>query len=195
MAKQVENFEKWGYRVHHDSKGFATHRYISFARWTDIYQCETGKNPDVPINTFGVRDEYKDILLIPRAYNNSPDHDPRPKEKKLSLRDQVVSYWCEVEHRSPSELRRVVYANVIEDALVGVIKDVYDMLGAPENKDLTITPSDPPFDVLLNRTPFGAGMQKMLNEYADLFANKRIESFQFHLADGMKVFDFIINLS
>ena len=195
MAKQVERFEAWGYIVHPNSKGFLNHKYVPFARWTDIYHGQTGRNPDVPINTFGVKDEHMDTILIPRAYNNSPDHDPRPRSQKLALRHQVVSYWTLVEHRDLREMRRVVFANVIEEALVEIIENTYQMMDAPQEKDLLISRSDPPFDVLLTRTPFGAGVQNMLEEYADLFANKRIESFYFHLASGIETFDFVINLS
>ena len=77
MAKQVERFENWGYRVNPDSKGFLSHRYIDFAKWTDIHHSGTGRNPDVPINTFGVKDEHRNMLLIPRAYKQLAR--PRPE--------------------------------------------------------------------------------------------------------------------
>lgn len=195
MAKQVERFEDWGYRVNPDSKGYLSHTYIDFARWTDIHHDGTGRDPDIPINTFGVKDEYMNMLLIPRAYNNSPPYDPRPKSQKLPLRDQIVSFWTLVEHRDLKDMRRIVYANVIEEVLLGMVEDVYEMMGAPKNKDLLISRDDSPFDILLTRTPFGAGVQKMLDEYADLFANKRINSFYFRVAGNTDVFDFMINLT
>ena len=100
-----------------------------------------------------------------------------------------------MEQRDLRELDRIVYANVIEQTLKGIIEDVYQRMGAPTDKDLLIARDDPPFDTLLTRTPFGAGVQKMLGEYADLFGNKRIKSFYFHLAGGTDVFDFIIDLT
>jgi hypothetical protein len=195
MAKQIERFEDWGYQVNPDSKGFLSHRYIDFVKWTDIHHSGTGRNPDVPINTFGVKDGHRNMLLIPRAYNNSPDHDPRPKSQKLPLRAQIVSYWALVGQRDLRELDRIVYAYVIEQTVKGIIEDVYQRMGAPTDKDLLIARDDPPFDTLLTRTSFGAGVQKILGEYADLFANKRIKSFYFHLAGGTDVFDFIIDLT
>lgn len=195
MAKQVERFKDWGYRVNPDSKGYLNHTYIDFARWTDIHHAGTGSYLDIPINTFGVKDEHMNLLLIPRAYNNSPPYDPRPKSQKLALRDQIVSFWTQVEHRDVKDMRRIVYANVIEEALLGIVKDVYQMMDAPRNKDLLISRDDSPFDILLTQTPFGAGVQKMLDEYADLFANKRITSFYFRVASNTDIFDFIINLT
>lgn len=195
MSKQIERFENWGYRVHRDSKGFLSHRYADFARWTDIHHRGTGRDPNVPINTFGVKDEYSNMLIIARAYNDSPDYDPRPRSQKLPLRDQVVSCWILVEQRSLSELSRIVYANVIEETLKNLIKDVYEIMGAPTDEDLLIMQGDPPFDTLLNQTPFGAGVQKMLYEYAYLFGDKQIKSFYFHVKGGTDNFDFIIDLT
>lgn len=195
MTKQIERFEKWGYWVNPESKGFLNHRYADIARWTDIHHSAAGRNPNVPINTFGVKNEHRNMLLIPRAYNNSPDHDPQPESQKLLLRAQIVSYWTLVEHRDLRELGRIVYANVIEQTLKGNVNDVQQKMGAPTDKDLLIARDDPPFEALLTRTPFGAGAQKMLDEYADLFRNKSIKSVYFHLAGCTDVFDFIIDLT
>lgn len=193
--KQVERLENWGYRVNRNSGGFLNHRYIDFARWTDIHHAGAGRDPDVPINTFGVKDDYGSMLIIARAYNDSPDYDPRPRYQKLPLRAQIVSYWTLVEQRSLSELSRIVYANVMEETLKILIKDVYEIMGGPVDEDLLIIQGDPPFDTLLTRTPFGAGVQKMLDEYADLLGDKKIKSFYFRLKGGLDYFDFIIDLS
>ncbi|KAG8156473.1 hypothetical protein KVR01_013707 [Diaporthe batatas] len=195
MSKQVERFESWGYWINRDSIGYLSHRYTGFARWTDIHHSGTGKDPAVPINTFGVKDGHTNMLLIARAYNNSPDHDPRPRSHKLTLRAQIVSYWTSVERRSLSELSRIVYANVNEQTLKDLIKDVYEIMGAPMDKGLLITRDHPPFDTLLTRTPFGGGVQKMLHEYADAFGIKDIKSFYFHLNNGINNFNFIIDLA
>ncbi|POS72517.1 hypothetical protein DHEL01_v209089 [Diaporthe helianthi] len=195
MAKRVEILESWGYRVNPDSKGFLNHRYIGVARWTDIHHGGTGRNPEVPINTFGVKDEHSNMLLIARAYNNSPHHDPRPRSQKIPLRAQLVSYWTLVEQRSPADLSRIIYADVIEETLKGLIKDVYEIMGAPTSEDLMIAQGDPPFATLLTQTPFGVGVKKMLDEYAELFGGKEIESFYFRLKGGTNSFDLIIDLT
>jgi hypothetical protein len=47
----------------------------------------------------------------------------------------------------------------------------------------------------LTKTPFLAGVQKMLNEYADKFAGKKIQNCTFEPVGGFALFDFTITLT
>lgn len=69
------------------------------------------------------------------------------------------------------------------------------MMDADEDDKLTLRPTDRAFQLLLARTPFMAGVQKMLVEYADKFPGKRIESVEFDPYGGVEMFDFTINLT
>lgn len=194
MSKTIQSFEAWGYRVEPDAKGF---KFVSFSlrgKHCNIWHSESS-DPDVPINTFTVDRDDKTLLKIPRTFNNSEDGDRRPKSAKLALRDQMVSFWTLVEHRDLRDLKTIKYVVVIEQNLQAFIEEVYEMKGADEYDEVTLYPSEPAFQMLLQKTPFLAGAQKMLIEYAAWFAGKSIQSCTFHPEGGFESFDFTITLT
>ncbi|KAG6354197.1 hypothetical protein INS49_004801 [Diaporthe citri] len=194
MAKSIQSFEQWGYVVDPNARGFKQVVFSGHEKHCNIYH-QAAVDPMVPVNTFTVTQD-RTLLKIPRAFNNHPDIDARPKAAKLSLRDQIVSYWSLVEHRDLKHLKQIKYTGVIEENLQGYIEQVYDMMGvADEYEQLTLRPTDQAFQLLLTRTPFMAGVQKMLNEYADKFGGKRIASCHFDPVGGFDIFDFTINLT
>ncbi|KAK7703192.1 hypothetical protein SLS64_009168 [Diaporthe eres] len=194
MAKSIQSFEQWGYVVDANARGFKNVVFPANEKHCNIYH-PNAVDPLVPVNTFTVTQD-RTLLKIPRAFNNHPDIDARPKAVKLSLRDQIVPYWTLVEGRDLKDLKQIKYTGVIEENLQGHIEQVYDMMGVEdEYQKLTLQPTDPAFQLLLTRTPFMAGVQKMLNEYADKFGGKRIASCHFDPVGGFDIFDFTINLT
>lgn len=146
---------------------------------TNIYHNKAGgKDPSVPITTFSVTNE-AGLLTVSRAFGGDAEYDPRKKGEKLALRDQIVSFWNVVEGRPLKDLKRIKYTGVIEENLRDQIEEVYDMLGKGEDDNVTVNRSEKAFRLLLSNTPFFAGVQKMLEEYADQFAGKKIESCEF----------------
>lgn len=195
MAKSIQNFEQWGYVVDANARGFKNVVFSGNEKHCNIYHPDAVDRM-VPVNTFTVTQGDRTLLKIPRAFNNHADIDARPKAAKLSLRDQIVSYWALIEGRDLKQLKQIRYTGVIEDNLQSHIEQVYQMMGVEdEYEELTLQPTDPAFQLLLTRTPFMAGVQKMLNEYADKFGGKRIASCQFDPVGGFDIFDFTINLT
>ncbi|KKY31806.1 hypothetical protein UCDDA912_g08231 [Diaporthe ampelina] len=107
----------------------------------------------------------------------------------------MVSFWTLIENRDIRDLRKIKYDVVIEQNLQCHIEEAYEMMGADEYDVLTLYPSDLAFQMLLQKTPFLAGAQKMLIEYADKFAGKVIESCTFDPVGGFESFDFTISLT
>lgn len=193
MAKNIESFEVWGYVVDSNAKGFQDVVFPPNEKHCNIYHPEA-VDPMVPVNTFSVTSD-PTLLKIPRSFNNHPDVDRRARASKLNLRDQIVSYWSQVENRDLKNLKKIKYSSVIEEHLQDNIEEVYEMMGADEYDKLTLRPTDRAFQLLLARTPFMAGVQKMLVEYADKCPGKRIESVEFDPYGGVAMFDFTINLT
>lgn len=193
MAKSVQNFDLWGYVLERNARGFKSVAFSSNGRHCNIYHPDSS-DPTTPISTFTVTED-KSLLKIPRTFNHHPEYDRRPKGQKLNLRDQIVSFWSVVENRDLKDLKKLHYSDVIEDNIQEHIEEVYDMMGADEYDQLTLHPTDPAFQLLLGETPFLAGVQKMLDEYADKFAGKRIESCHFNTVGGFSSFDFTITLN
>lgn len=193
MAKSIQSFELWGYVVETNARGFKQVSFPPNGKHCNIYHPESS-NPTIPINTFTVTED-KRLLKIPRTFNNDPNYDRRPKGQKLNLRDQIVSFWSLIENRDLKDLREIKYTGVIEDNLQAYIEEVYDMVGADEYDPVTLQPTDPTFQMLLNNTPFLAGAQKMLTEYGDKFGGKRIASCHFDPVGGFASFDFSIFLT
>lgn len=193
-SKQIEKFEAWGYTVEINATGFKK-VVFSGARHTNIYHKNAGgRDSSIPINTFAVTNE-AGLLIIPRAFNGDAEYDPRRKGEKLALRDQIVSFWHGVEGRSLKDLKRIKYTGVIEENLRDHIEEVYDMLGKDEEEDVTVRRSEKAFRLLASTTPFLAGAQKMLDDYADHFSGKKIESCEFEPIGGFELFNFIITLT
>ncbi|KAI3391728.1 hypothetical protein diail_6869 [Diaporthe ilicicola] len=191
MAKIVQNLQDWGYAVDTDAESFEI-TVPSDGRHCHVYHpLPSGEKPLIPTTTFTVTED-KGLLKIPRAFNDS-DH--RPKSEKLKLRDQIVSFWSLVEDRPLKELRKICYTDVVEDNLVERIEEVYDMMGREEDEELTVSRTDPAFQLLITTTPFLAGAKKMLDEYADKFGGKKIESVHFKPLGGFELFDFTINFT
>lgn len=194
MAKSIQSFERWGYVVDPNSRGFKQVVFSGNEKHCNIFHPDA-VDTFVPVNTFTVTRD-RTLLKIPRAFNHHPDIDARPKAAKLSLRDQIVSYWSLIENRDLKDLKQIKYTGVIEENLQGYIEQVYGMKGVDdEYEQLTLQPTDPAFQLLLTRTPFMAGIHKMLNEYADKFGGKRIASCHFDPVGGFDLFDFTINLT
>lgn len=193
MAKSIQSFWDWGYVVDNDARGFLTVVFPAHKKHCNIWHPDAS-NTSGPINTFAVTED-KSLLEVPRAFNQHPDYDPRPKDEKLSLRDQIVSFWSSVENRDLKDLKRIKYSGVIEDNLQNHIEEVYYTMQADEYQQLTLRPTDQAFQMLLNNTPFLAGVQKMLDEYADKFSGKKIESCHFDPVGGFESFDFTITLT
>ncbi|KAJ0120479.1 hypothetical protein J7T55_015208 [Diaporthe amygdali] len=191
MAKQVQNLAAWGYVVEPNARGFRNVPFSGPGRHCNIYHPKA-ESPDVPITTFTVNDD-NSLLKIPRAFNTQ--NDLRPKGQKLNLRDQIVSFWTDVEGRDLKTLKRIEYSNVVEDNLRRQMEVVYDMMEKDEFDELTVKRTDPAFQLLLTTTPFVNGVQKMLDEYADKFAGKKIDSLHFDAVGGFESFDFIITLT
>lgn len=193
MAKSIQSFWDWGYVVDNDARGFLTVVFPADKKHCNIYHPEAS-NTSVPINTFTVTED-KSLLEVRRAFNQHPDYDGRPKDEKLSLRDQIVSYWCTVENRDLKDLKQIKYSDVIEQNLQDHIEEVYYTMQADEYQPLTLRPDEQAFQLLLDNTPFLAGVQKMLDEYADKFSGKKIESCHFDPVGGFESFDFTITLT
>lgn len=194
MAKSIQSFERWGYVVDPNARGFKNVVFSANEKHCNIYH-PNAVDRAVPVNTFTVTSD-RTLLKIPRAFNNHPDIDARPKATKLSLRDQMVSYWAMIEGRDPKELKQIKYTGVIEENLQGLIEQVYEMMGEDnEYQQLTLQPTDQAFQLLLTRTPFMTGVHKMLNEYRDKFGGKQIASCEFDPTGGFDIFDFTINLT
>lgn len=194
MAKSIQSFEAWGYVVKRNAQGFKSVSLSPNGKHCNIYHPDSS-DPTTPINTFTVTEDNKSLLKIPWAFNHHREYDPRPKGQKLNLRDQIVSFWSQVENRDLKDLNQIKYLDVIEDNLQGQIKEVYHMMGADEYDELMVRSYDPIFKTLVAKTPFLAGVQKMLDEYADKFPGKKIHSCQFHTVGGFASFDFTINLT
>lgn len=194
MAKSIQSFEIWGYVVERNARGFKNVSFQPNGKHCNIFHPDSA-DPMIPINTFTVTEDDKNLLKIPRTFNHHRDYDPRPKGQKLSLRDQVVSYWSTVENRDLKDLNQIKYLDVIEDNLQCQIEEVYHLMGADEYDELMVRSNDPIFKTLVAKTPFLAGVQKMLDEYADKFPGKKIHSCQFHTVGGFASFDFTINLT
>lgn len=202
MAKNIQSFEAKGYVLGLNATGFrgasreGTVVFSSNGRHCNIFHPTAGGDPSLPINTFTVTSD-RSLLKIPRTFNNNPDYDPRPKGhmQKLNLRDQIVAFWSRVEGRQLTDLRKIEYPTVIERNLRDCVEEIYEQKGLDEYEQLTVTRTDPAFTLLMTRTPFLAGVQKMLDEYADKFPGKRIESCEFDPVGGFAIFDFSINLT
>lgn len=195
MAKSIQSFFDWGYVVDKNARGFLTVVFPAHKKHCNIYHPDSeASNTSVPINTFTVTED-KSLLEVPRTFNQHPDYDSRPKDEKLSLRDQIVSFWSSVENRDLKDLKRIRYSDVIEENLQNYIEEVYYTMNADEYQQLTLRPSDQAFQLLLANTPFLAGVQKMLEEYADKFSGKEIESCHFDPVGGFESFDFTITLT
>lgn len=193
MAKSIPSFFDWGYVVDNNARGFLTVVFPANKKHCNIFHPEAS-NTSVPINTFTVTED-RSLLEVRRAFNQHPDYDRRPKAEKLSLRDQIVSYWSTVENRDLKDLKQIRYSDVIEQNLQNHIEEAYDMMQADEYQPLTLRPGDQAFQLLLENTPFLAGVQKMLTEYADKFSGKKIESCHFDPVGGFESFDFTITLT
>lgn len=195
MAKSIQSLESWGYIVDADAKGFEGVTYSEDERHCNIFHPDATR-PNMPINTFSVTN-HPGILKVPRVFNDSSFFDDRPREEKLQVRDQIVSYWALVENRDLKDLKQIVYKGVIERNLRDYMEEVYEMKEWHQWEELTIEASetDIAFQLLLTRTPFMAGAQKMLNEYADKFAGKKIQSCTFEPTGGFALFDFTITLT
>jgi hypothetical protein len=193
MAKSIQSFEAWGYVVDPNAEGYKGVEFTAGEKHCNIYHPDA-VDATMPINTFSVTED-KGMLKIPRAFNQSPDYDRRPKHQKLKVRDQIVSYWSMVENRSLKDLKKIHYTAVIERNLRDRMEEVYEMKGADEFDELTLQPPEPAFQLLLTNTPFLAGVQKMLDEYADKFAGKTIQSCTFHPIGGFALHDFTITLT
>lgn len=193
MAKQIQSFEAWGYVVEPNAKGFKRVKFPANEKHCNIYHPDA-VDATIPINTFTVTGD-KNLLKIPRAFNHSHDFDRRPRCQKLNFRDQIVSYWTLVEKRDLKDLDDLTYSAVIERNLRDRMEQVYEMKGLNEYKQLTLLPHDPAFQLLLATTPFLAGAEKMVEEYADKFARKTIRSCTFDPMCGFTLFDFTITLA
>ncbi|KAG8156744.1 hypothetical protein KVR01_013349 [Diaporthe batatas] len=195
MAKLIERFEAWGYVVEPDAKGFEGVNYSKEEKHCNIFHPDS-RRPEIPINTFSITNN-PHSLKVPRAFNMSSFFDNRPRNKKLRLRDQIVSYWTLVEHRDLKDLRQIVYKGVIERNLRDCMEHVYEMHEVDQSKELTVKASDTDeaYQLLLKNTPFLAGAQKMLDEYADKFAGKKIRSCTFEPCGGFALFDFTISFT
>ncbi|POS75257.1 hypothetical protein DHEL01_v206345 [Diaporthe helianthi] len=194
MSKRVQSFKAWGYIVEPDAKGFKNVDFSNDEKHCNIFHPDT-VDPSIPINTFAVTKNLG-ILNIHRAFNDSSFFDDRPRDKKLRLRDQIVSYWSSVENRDLKGLKQMVYKGVIERNLREHMENVYEWKEVHQWNELTIKASetDPAYQLLLKKTPFMAGVQKMLDEYADKFAGKKIQSCTFE-PFGSGLFDFTITLT
>lgn len=193
MAKSIQSFEAWGYVVDPDAEGFKGVKFPADEKHCNIFHPDA-VDAEYPINTFSVTED-KSILKVTRAFNNSPDYDRRPRNQKLKLRDQMVSYWSLVENRDLKDLKEINYSAVIERKLRDRMEDVYELIGADEMDQVTLQSTHPEFQLLLNTTPFLAGVQKMLDEYADKFAGKTIQSCTFDPIGGFALYEFTISLT
>lgn len=195
MTKSIQNFESWGYVVDPNARGFEGVTYSADEKHCNIFHPDA-VNPNMPINTFTVTRNPR-ILKIPRVFNDSDFFDARPRDQKLRVRDQIVSYWTLVENRDLRDLKQIVYTGVIERNLREYMEEVYEMKEVHQWNEFTIQASDTDaaYQLLLTRTPFLAGAQKMLTEYADKFAGKKIQSCTFEPLGGFALFDFIITLT
>lgn len=193
MAKSIQSFAAWGYIVDPNAEGFKGIKFSTDEKHCNIYHPDA-VDVEYPINTFSVPED-RSTLKVTRAFNNSPDYDRRPKNQKLKLRDQIVSYWSLVENRDLKDLKQIEYTGVIERNLRDRMEEVYEMKGAAEMDRVTLQSTDPEFQLLLNTTPFLAGTQKMLIEYADKFAGKTIQSCTFDPIGGFALYDFTIILT
>ncbi|KAI7779914.1 hypothetical protein LA080_000237 [Diaporthe eres] len=193
MASSIQSFEQWGYVVDPNAKGFKNVVFSDDEKHCNIYHPDA-VDPLVPVNTFTVTRD-RNVLKIPRAFNNHPEVDARPKESKLALRHQIALFWTLVENRDLKNLDQIKYTGVIERNLQRHIELVYNMMGEDdEYQPLTLRATDPAFHLLLTGTPFLAGVQKMLDFYADKFGGKKIASCHFEPIGGFDLFDFSITL-
>ncbi|KAL1848889.1 hypothetical protein Daus18300_013448 [Diaporthe australafricana] len=137
MSQQIQSFEAWGYVLNPNARGYLNVTFDPNGRHCNIFHPRAGGHPAVPINTFTVTND-PGLLKIPRAFNNSPDFDPRPKAQKLSLRAQMVSYWAHVEGRQLTNLKKIEYSSVIERNLRDLMEEIYEMKGLDEFDPFTI---------------------------------------------------------
>jgi hypothetical protein len=194
MTKQIQSLEAWGYIVEPVSGSTRRELPPNEKHW-NISHPRAVDPERRPINTFSVTNEDKTLLKIPRAFNDDVEFDQRPRSEKLSLREQIVSFWTLVEGRDLKDLKKMIYTSVIEHHIRYCMEEVYMMKHLDEFDPLELKPSDPAFMILLENTPFLASAQKMVEDHADKFAGKKIESVSFNPFGGFAMFDFTISFT
>lgn len=121
-------------------------------------------------------------LLVHDAKNKKGDRNP----KKVALRDILTSFWKK-SGKQTSELEYITYTHAVEEDLEKLLPRVYSALGRDMKDDKKGAKSvfinsassgaeQEAYKLLVNKTPFGAGARKMLDEYSD-FAGRTLKGF------------------
>lgn len=205
-SKAVQRLEDWGYeaRVSED-EGYQNmirevYPNMDESEWRTI----TISAPSVFSDTIDIiiYFDYNSVasgtLAISEAWNDTSD--TRPRHEKLPLRDILLTVWVRHHTSRVRDLRALLYFIVVESNLRDEVRPlVYRLLGEEINTKLVVhRESESPqeaeaFSIMLERAPFCAGAQKMLEENPD-FEGVQIESFEFlPPANGENWFDFRIN--
>ncbi|KAJ0120710.1 hypothetical protein J7T55_015442 [Diaporthe amygdali] len=102
--------------------------------------------------------------------------------------------WVSSVGRGAADLLGIKYLDVYEEQLSEVTHQVYDLMGESEAQDLIIfrnhhsDEKEETYNLLHDNTPFGAGAQKMIDEFAEM-QGKYIVAFGYEAqASGVFVF-------
>ncbi|KKY39662.1 hypothetical protein UCDDA912_g00366 [Diaporthe ampelina] len=148
--------------------------------------------------------EKPDVLAV---FNAQTADDDRPG--RLPLRDILLGVWVHSVGRDPADLLAIQYRDVYEDDLVVATHRVYGLMGESESQDLMqVIPTciyipeykvlrdhhsdeeEEAYDLLHDGTAFGAGAQKMIDEFEEMHG-KNVEAFGYN-AQAPSVFHFAV---
>ncbi|KAI1333936.1 hypothetical protein F5Y15DRAFT_321833 [Xylariaceae sp. FL0016] len=93
----------------------------------------------------------------------------------LKLRDLIVGYWVNAAGQDVANLKSVYYQNIANEDVISSIVDALGKIGQDADAEGTFTVSkdsdddgqEDAFDSLKDGNPFGAGVDKLVDEYLD----------------------------
>ncbi|POS78510.1 hypothetical protein DHEL01_v203089 [Diaporthe helianthi] len=188
--KRVQRLADWGYVLYKHEVDYKAVELV-YAKTIEDAQCHSREiihpghsseeNLDI-LDYFDAGSVAGDTLAISEAWNS---FDKRPRHETLSLRDILLAFWVNELDRPARGLKRILYYLVKEETLrYRLWPAIYNLMGVNQTQDLLIrregesAQEQEAFATLLRTSPFGIGIQKMLDEYSE-FAGVQIRSFEF----------------
>ncbi|KAG8164523.1 hypothetical protein KVR01_006441 [Diaporthe batatas] len=189
-TKKIQRLSDWGYELHkHEIYSKAVERLYSTTITQDQCHAREITHPsysaEESLDIFDYFDAGSvggDTLAVSEAWNA---FDQRPRHEVLALRDIILGFWVHELDRPATSLKHLVYFVVKEELLrYELWPEIYALMRKKQTENLLIrrdggsTAEGQAFNILLQNSPFGIGVQKMLDEYNE-FARVKIVSFEF----------------
>lgn len=195
-TRQVRQISSYGYEV---TPNYELYEPVpGWTFWTINFPRPELEDPAVIlIGVFGIPIDNSDRNAL-RISETWASHDERDPSQRAFMHDTVLGFWrLDPLNRNLDDLNEIRFDGVIEVTITGIVFDAYSLMGADENRPLTITRSgtsdgeQEAFQLILTKTKFAKRMQQAIEEYEE-FKDRSIEAFYF--TEPYMGFDFAIFL-